>query len=93
VVALQHFLDPAVEALDHTVGLRRFRWGQAVLDAQLGAELVEFVVACGRALAQAEQAVGELLAPRHCLSDQWRSNGSIGQDGPAPDRAGALQIA
>ena len=23
---------------------------------------------------------GELDAPRHCLSDQWRSNGSIGQD-------------
>jgi len=24
--------------------------------------------------------LGELDAPRHCLSDQWRSNGSIGQD-------------
>jgi hypothetical protein len=93
VVALQHLLDRAVEALDHTVGLRRLGRGQSVLDAQFGAELVELVFACGRALAQAEQAVGELLAPRHCLSDQWRSNGSIGQNGPAPDRAGALQVA
>ena len=23
--------------------------------------------------------LGELDAPRHCFSDQWRSNGSIGQ--------------
>jgi len=69
VVALKHLLDPAVEAFDHAVGLRRFRWGQAVLDAQFGAELVEFVVARRGTLAQAEQAVGELLAPRHCLSD------------------------
>jgi hypothetical protein len=80
VVALQHLLDPAVEALDHTVGLRRLGRGQSVLDAQFGAELVELVFACGRALAQAEQAVGELLAV-------------IGQNGPAPDWAGAFQIA
>lgn len=32
-------------------------------DAQLGAELVELVFACGRALAQAEQAIGGLPAP------------------------------
>ena len=51
-----------------------------MLDAQFGAELVELVFACGRALAQAEQAVGELLAV-------------IGQNGPNPDWAGAFQIA
>jgi hypothetical protein len=36
--------------------------GQAVLDAEVGAELVELVLACCGALAQTEQAVGEFLA-------------------------------
>ena len=80
MVALKHLLDATVEALDHAIGLRGFRWGQAVLDAQFGAELVEFVVARRGTLAQAEQAVGELLAV-------------VGQDGANADRAGTLQVA
>ena len=62
VVALQHVLDPAVAALDHAVGCWSHRRGQTVLDAELGAEPVELVVAGGRAAAQSEQTVGELIA-------------------------------
>ena len=76
---MQHFLDAAVEPLDHTVGLRRFRRGPAVLDAQFGAERVELVLARRGTFAQAEQAIRELLAV-------------VGQDGADADRAGALQV-
>ena len=80
VVALQHLLDASVEALDHAVGLRMLRRCQTVLDAEVAAELVELVLAGGRALAQAEQAVGELAA-------------IIGQHRSDVDRAGSLQVA
>ena len=63
VVALRHLLDAAVEALDHAVGLRRFRRGQAVLEAQFGAEPVEIVLARRGPFAQAEQAVGVRWSP------------------------------
>ncbi len=59
-VGFQHVTDAAVETFrcplmvckqtmrgDHAVGLRGFRRGQAVLDAQFGAEQVEFVGAGG----------------------------------------------
>ena len=49
VMRLQHVLDPAVEALDHAVGLRMLRRGQPVFDAEVGAELIELVLACGNA--------------------------------------------
>ena len=62
MVRLQHLLDRAVEALDHVVGLRVHRRGQAVLDAEPGAEPVEFVLAGCGAFAQTEEKVGELLA-------------------------------
>lgn len=61
-MALQDVLDPAVEALDHAVGLWPHRRREAVLDARLGAEQVEFVLFCGGALAQAEEPVGEGLS-------------------------------
>ena len=61
-MALQDILDPAVEALDHAVRLRPHRRCEAMLDAEFCAEHVELVLACGRALAQAEQPVGESLA-------------------------------
>ena len=73
MVALQHLRDPGVEAFDPAVGLRVRRRGEAEFDAQLGAEPVERVPAAGAGLAQAEPAVGELAAPRHGLSDQWRT--------------------
>ena len=61
-LALQDILDPAVEALDHAVGLRPHLWREAMLDAEFGAEQVEFVLSGGCARAQAEEAVGESLA-------------------------------
>ena len=42
MVRLQHLRDPPVEALNHAIGLRMLRRGQAVFDAGLVAELVEF---------------------------------------------------
>ena len=62
MVRLKHLFDPAVEAFDHAVGLGMLRWGQAVFDAEIGAELVELVPACCGAFAQTEQTVGEFLA-------------------------------
>lgn len=80
MVALQHLLDPPVEALDHAVGLGGLGRGQAMLDAQFGAELVELMLARRGALAQAEQAIGELFSV-------------IRENGADVDRAGALQVA
>ena len=62
MVRLKHLLDAAVEPLDHAVGLGVLRWGKAVFDAKVATEQVERVLATGRALAQAEQAVCELFA-------------------------------
>ena len=59
---MQHLLDPPVESLDHAIGLRRLRRGQAVLDLEGGAERVELVRASRGPLAQAEEPVGEFLA-------------------------------
>ena len=80
VVALQHLLDAAVEPLDHAVGLGMLRRGQAVLDAEVTAEQVERVLAGGCALAQADQAVGELFSV-------------IRKYGADPDRAVPFEIA
>ena len=93
VVALKHLLDAAVEALDplpgrrlpaiaerDPVGLRRLGRGQSVLDAEVGAERVEFMLTRRGTLAQAEQAIGELLAV-------------ICENGADADRAGALKVA
>ena len=92
VVRLQHILDPAVEAFDHAVGLRVHRRGQAVLDAEVGAQLVERVPAGGAAFVQPEQAVGEFLAARHCPRTNG-GHGSLGQYGADAYRAGAFEIA
>jgi hypothetical protein len=48
--------------LDHAVGLKRLRRGQAMLDVEGGAQRVELVRADRGALAQAEEAIRELLA-------------------------------
>ena len=60
VVRPKHLFDAAVEPLDHAVGLGVLRRGQAVFDAKVRAQLVERVLATGRAPAQAEQTVSEL---------------------------------
>ena len=56
------------------------RRGQAVFDAEIGAELVELVFAGGGALAQTKEAVGKLFSV-------------IGQNGADAQRAGPLQVA
>jgi hypothetical protein len=58
-MALQDIRDPAVEPLEHAVGLRPHRWSEAMLVAEVRAEQVELVLPAGAAPVQAEQAVGE----------------------------------
>jgi hypothetical protein len=57
-MALQDVVDPAVEPLDHSVGLWPHRWREAVLGAEVCAELVELMLSGADTLAHAEQAVG-----------------------------------
>ena len=59
---MQDLFDPSVEALDHAVGMAMLWRCEAMLDAGVGAELAERVLACCGAFAQAEQAVGEFAA-------------------------------
>ena len=92
VVALQHLLDASVEPLDYAVGLGVLRRGQAVFDAKVAAQQIERVLAGGRALAQAEQAVGELAAARHWARTNGAVNGSLGQHRSDVDRAGPFEI-
>lgn len=75
-------LDRAVHPFDLAIGPGVPDLGEAVLDPVLFAAHVEHVCyeSCCRAVGVARRE-GELDAPRHCLSDQWRSNGSIGEDG------------
>ena len=80
VVRRQDLANAAVETLHHAVGLRRFRPGQPMLDAQLFAELVELVVTGGALGSRPEQPVRELLAV-------------VGEQGPYSDRAGLVQLA
>ena len=91
VVALQHLVDAAVETLDHAVGLRVLRGSRAMLDAEVTAQLIELTLAGGSALAQAEQAVGKLLAARHRPRTDG-GLGSLGENGPDPDWAGPFEI-
>ena len=77
--ALQRLLDPAFEPLDQAVGLQTRGRGQSVLDAKLGAKLVEIELAIGLALAKAEQTVGRYL-------------GIVGQNRAHAQRAGLFQI-
>ena len=51
VVTLQHLLDASVEAFDHAIGLGVLWRGEAVFDAEVAAELIERVLAGGRACA------------------------------------------
>ena len=92
MVALQHLFDASVESLDHAVGLRMLWRGEAVFDAQVTAQLIELVLAGGRALSQAEQAVGERLAARHWARTNGAVNGSLGQHRANPHRAGPFQV-
>ena len=66
MVRPKHLFDAAVEPFDHAVGLGVLRWGEAVVDAEVAAELVKLVLATGRAFAQTEAAVGE-----RALAQSW----------------------
>lgn len=61
-MALQNFLDAAIETLDHAVGLRGLRRREAMLYVEGGAQRVERVRPGRCTLAQAEEVVGELFA-------------------------------
>jgi hypothetical protein len=43
MMALQHVLDPAIEALLHSVCLRLHRQTEAILDPEFGTEVIELV--------------------------------------------------
>ena len=79
-MALQDLRDPAIEPLDHAVGLRMLRRGWAAFYAQLTAKLTELVLAGGSALSHAEQTINELAVV-------------IGQHLANADRAGFFQVA
>ena len=60
-MALKDILYTPVEPLNHAVGLRRLWRGQTVVDAMFGAHRVKLTFAGRRTLAQAKEAVSELL--------------------------------
>jgi hypothetical protein len=60
-MALQNVLDPPVEALHHSVRLRPHWRGEAMLDPQFSAEVIELVRAGGGTAAEAKETVGEFL--------------------------------
>ena len=62
MVALQHFFDAAIEALDHAVGLRRLRRRQPMLDVEGCAQRVKLVLTGRGALMQTEETISELLS-------------------------------
>ena len=83
-------LDGAVHAFDLAVRPGMFRLGQPLFDVELGAGAVEGMCPGKLALCDGFPDLGndrtgaaggrELDAPRHGLSDPWRSNGSIGKN-------------
>ena len=62
VVRPEHVSDAAIEALDHPIRLGRSGLGQAVLYAQLLAQLVKLMLPSRLALSGGKQAIRELLA-------------------------------
>ena len=73
MVRPKHLLDAAVEAFDHAVGLGVLRRGEAVFDAEVAAQLVERVLAGGRAPAQAEQTVCSVVPNRSASTEAGAS--------------------
>lgn len=95
VMAAQHFLDTAVEAFHHAVGLGPTWTGEPMLDAQRGAQLIEGVPPGGCALARGEEAISELLAVvGEDRADAQRAGlGQGGQEGTRRSCAlGALEL-
>src|SRR5680860_84916 len=76
MVALQHFFDAAIEALDHAVGLRRLRRCQAMIDSESGAEFVELVLTCRGALVDIGR--GQTYTD---AAKRVRARGNIGKTG------------
>jgi len=67
--------DRAVHPLDLTIGPGMPDFGEPVINLMLVADTVKDMRECGCVAFL----VRELDAPHHCLSNQWHSNGSIGQ--------------
>lgn len=82
-----------VEALDNAVRLRLHRRHKVVFDVELGAEAVELVGADGRAAAEAEKSVGESVARRRCLWEQWHSECRLGEQAVDLQVSGTLELA
>ena len=61
-MALQDVFDPAVEPLDHAICLWSHWWREAMLDAEIGAKLIELMLSRGLTLLPAKQLVGERLS-------------------------------
>jgi len=92
-MALKDFFDPAIEALDYAVGLRRLRRRQPMVDLDDCAQRVELMPAGRGALAQTEKPIGEFLAVIHypavvCL--QTMRGGA--KNGADAQRASAFQV-
>nr|WP_265508486.1 hypothetical protein [Paracoccus rhizosphaerae] len=64
-----------------------------MLDAKVGAEAVEVVVARGSTLSQAEEPVGELFAARHRAQTGGAFDGSLSQHPRDLHRRSARQVA
>ena len=52
----------SIKALDHAIGLRRFGFCQAVLDAQRLAQFIKLMLTSGLAAVSAKQAISEFFA-------------------------------
>ena len=61
-MTLQDIFDPAIGPLNHAVCMRPHGWGKAMLDAEIGAKLVELMLSRCRALTQTKQPFGESLS-------------------------------
>ena len=61
-VGLEYVTDPAIEALDHPVGLRRARWGQSVLNSQILAQHIKLVIPTGFAFTRRKQSIREFFS-------------------------------
>lgn len=88
VVGAQDIRDAAVESLHHAIGLGMPRPGQAMLDIQFGAQLVEGVFPGGSPFPRGDEAIGEFLAVvgQDRLDAEWRRLGEGRQEAPGVGR-------
>jgi len=61
-VGLKRVTDPAIEALDHPVGLRLARWVQSVLNPQILVQHLKLMISTGLMFMRGKQSIGELFS-------------------------------